>query len=610
MKNVKLNPLERNGDIAVIGLGCYYPGAKSPLELWENILARRQQFRRMPDVRLPNSEYFDPDPSVLNKTYQNKAAVIEGYEFDWMGKRIPRQTYESTDIVHWLALDTALQAIADAGYTKDTISKEKTGVILGNTLTGEFTRSNQMLLRWPYVRRALKASAAQKGLSHVLGELEGTMEAYYKSVFAPVTEDTLAGGLANTVAGRICNYLDLHGGGYIVDGACSSSMLAVITAANYLESGQMDMVIAGGVDISLDTFELMGFAKTSALTPDEMRVYDKGGKGFLPGEGCGMVVLKRLEDAVKDNNQIYAIVKGWGISSDGKGGITAPSAVGQSRALIRAHEKAGLNSGNLDFIEGHGTGTTVGDRVELEGITIALNHKDKVSPRSCGVTSLKSIVGHTKAAAGIGAFIKTVMSVNRRVLPPTAGLKDLNDIFEEKAQSVYPIIHGQVRDSGSTLIAGVSAMGFGGINSHVVMQSGDSPNPKLQPTLPESKLLVSNQTHELYLFAADSRDALIEDLRQFQQKASGMSYAEMADLAFQHNLQTNSDKPFRAALVAHTPFELDRKIISLIEQVGKWDETHQVSLENNSVVLGQRKENPIIGALFPGSGFPKAQYDQ
>ncbi|MFO7370690.1 MAG: SDR family NAD(P)-dependent oxidoreductase [Bacteroidales bacterium] len=605
MKNVKLNPLERNCDIAVIGLGCYYPGAKSPLELWENILARRQQFREMPDVRLPNSEYYDPDPSVLNKTYQNKAAVIEGYEFDWMGKRIPKQTYESTDIVHWLALDTALQAIADTGFTKDTILKEKTGVILGNTLTGEFTRSNQMLLRWPYVRRALKASAAQKGLSHVLGELEGTMEAYYKSVFAPVTEDTLAGGLANTVAGRICNYLDLHGGGYIVDGACSSSMLAVITAANYLESGQMDLVIAGGVDISLDTFELVGFSKTRALTPDEMRVYDKGGKGFLPGEGCGMVVLKRLEDAVKDNNQIYAIVKGWGISSDGKGGITAPSAAGQSRALIRAHEKAGLNSKSLDFIEGHGTGTTVGDKVELEGITIALNHKDKVPPRSCGVTSLKSIVGHTKAAAGIGAFIKTVMAVNRRVLPPTAGLKDLNDIFEEKAQSVYPVIHGQVRDSGSTLIAGVSAMGFGGINSHVVMQSGDSPNPKLQPSLPESKLMVSNQTHELYLFAAGSRDALIEELKQFQQKASGMSYAEMADLAFQHNLLTNSDKPLRAAIVAHTPFELDRKIIFLIEQVGKWNETHRVSFENNSIVLGLRKGNPVIGALFPGQGSQK-----
>jgi enediyne polyketide synthase len=605
MKKPLLNSQERANGIAIIGLGCYYPGASSPLQLWENILARRQQFRKMPDVRLPNSEYFDPDPSALNKTYQNKAAVIDGYEFNWIDKRIPKQTYESTDIVHWLALDTAMQAISDTKYNKDNIPREKTGVILGNSLTGEFTRSNQMLLRWPYVRKALKASVMKRGLGHIFDELEGTMETFYKSVFAPVTEDTLAGGLANTVAGRICNYLDLHGGGYIVDGACSSSLLAVVTAANYLESHQMDLVIAGGVDISLDTFELVGFAKTSALTPDEMRVYDKGGKGFLPGEGCGMVIMKRMEDAIKDNDQVYAIVKGWGISSDGKGGITAPSAIGQSRALIRAHEKANLDPVKLDFIEGHGTGTTVGDKVELEAIAIALNSKNEIPPRNCGVTSLKSIVGHTKAAAGIGAFIKTVIAVNRRVFPPTAGIKELNTIFEDKALSVYPIIHGQVRDPHSILTAGVSAMGFGGINSHVVLQSGDIPNQKLQPAVEERKLMVSNQSHELYLFSAGNKIALAEKLNLFLKEASGMSYAEMADLAYKQNTHTDFTHQFRAAIVAHTPFELERKVMALIDQIGNWNNEKQVILENHTIVLGYKKENPIIGVLFPGQGSQK-----
>ena len=505
MENVSLKSRKNGCSIAVIGLGCCYPGAKSPLQLWENILARRQQFREMPDVRLPGNDYYDPDPLALNKVYQNKAAVIDGYQFDWLDKRIPRQTFESTDMVHWLALDTALQAITDANYSKDNIPKEMTGVILGNTLTGEFTRSNQMLLRWPYVRKALRASAKQKGLTHLAGELENTMEEYYKSVFAPVNEDTLAGGLANTIAGRICNYLDIHGGGYIVDGACSSSLLAIVTAANYLELGQMDVVIAGGIDISLDTFELVGFSKTGALTPDEMRVYDKAGKGFLPGEGCGMVILKRLEDALRDKDQVYATLNGWAISSDGKGGITAPSASGQSRALIRAYEKAKFDPAQLDFIEGHGTGTTVGDKVELEGITMALNNNREIPQRNCGVTSFKSIVGHTKAAAGVGAFIKTVMAVNQRILPPTAGLKDFNAIFEDKAKSLYPICHGQVRDPLSTLFAGVSAMGFGGINSHVLLQSGDAPSQKLHSGMPARKLMVSNQSHELFLFAASNQ---------------------------------------------------------------------------------------------------------
>jgi enediyne polyketide synthase len=605
MNNSSLKSHKNDCNIAVIGLGCNYPGAKSPLQLWENILARRQQFRKMPDVRLPSDEYYDPDPSVLNKTYQNKAAVIDGYQFNWLDKRIPKQTYESTDIVHWLALDTALQAIADANYNKDSIPKEKSGVILGNTLTGEFTRSNQMLLRWPYVRKALRASAKQKGLTHLIEELEDAMEKYYKSVFAPVTEDTLAGGLANTIAGRICNYLDIHGGGYIVDGACSSSILAIDTAANYLELGQMDVVIAGGVDISLDTFELVGFAKTGALTSDEMRVYDKAGKGFLPGEGCGMVVLKRLEDALRDKDQVYATLNGWGISSDGKGGITAPSASGQSKALIRAYEKAKFDPVRLDFVEGHGTGTTVGDKVELEGINIALNNNQVIPQRNCGVTSFKSIVGHTKAAAGVGAFIKTVIAVNRRILPPTAGLKEFNAIFEDKAKSLYPISHGQVRDPKSTLFAGVSAMGFGGINSHVLLQSGDAPSQKLQPGIEENKLMVSNQSHELYLFSAATRDDLIEVLQKTIKDAAGMSYAEMADLACMHNNKVDFSEPVRAAIVANTPFDLERKLNVLIDKVKEWANDRQISFENNTIAVGYKLDNLRIGALYPGQGSQK-----
>ena len=161
------------------------------------------------------------------------------------------------------------------------------------------------------------------------------MEKVYKSAFYPITEDSLAGGLANTIAGRICNYLNFKGGGYIVDGACSSSLLAVATAANALKLGEMDLVLAGGVDISLDPFELVGFSKVGALAKDQMRVYDQRASGFIPGEGCGFVVLKRLEDAIKDRNYIYAVIKGWGISSDGKGGIMEPSSAGQSYAIQR-----------------------------------------------------------------------------------------------------------------------------------------------------------------------------------------------------------------------------------------------------------------------------------
>jgi acyl transferase domain-containing protein len=222
-------------DIAVIGMACHYPGARDLRQFWGNILTRRRQFRNFPDQRLPLSDYYDPDPAAPDKTYCNKAALIDGFKFDWTRHRIPKSTVESTDIVHWLALEVALKSLHDAGFNHKDIPTERSGVILGNTLTGEHSRAEGLRLRWPFVRRTIEVAARAKDLPQkTLSELLQTVEAYYKSVFSPVTEDTLSGGLSNTIAGRICNYLDFHGGGYNVDGACSSSLIAVTTASTAL----------------------------------------------------------------------------------------------------------------------------------------------------------------------------------------------------------------------------------------------------------------------------------------------------------------------------------------------------------------------------------------
>lgn len=253
MKSVT-NTLERlmsNPAIAVIGMGCRYPGADGLPQLWENILARRIQFRRVPEQRLPLSEYYDPDPTAFEKTYATRAAVIDGFEFDWISKRIPKGTVESADIVHWLALEVALKALEDAGYTRGNVVTQRSGVLLGNTLTGEQMRSNMMRLRWPFVRRAMLAAAEARGLpSQLINELVETTEEYYKSAFQPITEDSLAGCLSNTIAGRICNFLDFNGGGYVVDGACSSSLIAVATAATALANNDLDLALAGGVGVA------------------------------------------------------------------------------------------------------------------------------------------------------------------------------------------------------------------------------------------------------------------------------------------------------------------------------------------------------------------------
>ena len=588
--------------IAVIGIGCTYPGAKTPLEFWENVLSRRQQFREMPDVRLPNGEYYDPDPSVPDKTYQNRAAVVENFNFDWIKHKIPKQTYESTDIAHWMAIDTVLKAIEDAGYKIGELPKETTGSIFGNTFMGEFTRSNMQRLRWPYVRKVLMASLQAKGLAHLFHQIEGTMESYYKSVFAPVTEDTLAGGLPNTIAGRVCNFLNVNGGGYIVDGACSSSLLAISTACNYLASDQMEVAIAGGVDISLDTFELIGFAKTGALAKKEMQVYDQKGNGFLPGEGCGVVVLKRLEDAQRDNDQIYAVINGWGVSSDGAGGITAPNAVGQSMALKRAYKRGNVNPAELDCIEGHGTGTTVGDKIELESISIALGDENLTPIRNTGITSLKSILGHTKAAAGIGALIKTVIALNQRVIPPTAGLEEMNQVFFTKAKKVFPVMHGEVLPPSKIMQAGVSAMGFGGINCHVALQSGETYYQKLTPATEVRKMLATKQWTEVFFFSADSADTLYDAINRSISESKGISYAELSDYAVHHNAHVQTGLPYAAAVVAKTPFDLQDKLKEALAACDQFEEGNNYSNATGTVIVSKRLKKPVLGAIFPGQG--------
>ncbi len=594
--------------IAVVGMGCHYPGASDLRSLWENILSKRQQFRRSLDIRLPIADYYDPDPAAMDKTYGDRAAVIDGFEFDWVKRRIPKTAFESTDVVHWLALETAMKALEDAGYTKETIPTERTGFVLGNTLTGEQTRSTTVRLRWPFVRRALRAAAAAKGMSDlVTEELVALMEEVYKSAFAPITEDSLAGGLSNTIAGRVCNFFDFKGGGYTVDGACSSSLIAIATAANALVNGDLDIALAGGVDISLDTFELIGFAKVGALTAQDMTVYDRVASGFIPGEGCGCVVLKRLEDARRDGDYVYALLNGWAISSDGKGGITAPSKIGQSKALRRAYERAGYSSHQLDFIEGHGTGTPVGDRTEVEAIALALAADGELAPRKVGLTSFKSLVGHTKAAAGVGGFIKAVMAVNQRILPPTCGCKEPNPIFNSVAQSVYPILQGEVRQPSEVLTAGISAMGFGGINCHATITSGDPPRDRWKPRLPERALLVSHQETELFVLTADSIPALIDRVAAIAVDAKDISLAEMVDLAAHLAQQVNPHQPIRAAVIANSP----KGLVQRLEQLQ--DLAKKRPCPPGTVLTGVQEPLPTVwlsnairhdrvAFLFPGQG--------
>lgn len=297
--------------IAIIGMACRYPDAQSPFELWETVLARRRAFRKMPDVRLDLADYSPRDANDSDSIYSIEAAVIEGYHFDRSRFRVSEESYASADTTHWLALDVASKALADAGLADGNgLPRDDTGVIIGNTLTGEFSRAALLRHRWPYVRRVVRSVLDEASIDG--GRIDTVMAAIenkYKSPFPTPNSETLAGGLSNTIAGRICNHYNLRGGGFTVDGACCASALAVISACTRLAAGEIDVAIAGGVDLSLDPFELIGFARNGALAREEMRVFDARSNGFWPGEGCGMLVLMRRDDARAQGRRIYASIR-------------------------------------------------------------------------------------------------------------------------------------------------------------------------------------------------------------------------------------------------------------------------------------------------------------
>src|SRR6185436_8928778 len=451
--------------IAIVGMACRYPDARSPSELWENALAQRRAFRRIPAERLNLNDYLSADRDSPDQTYSTEGAFIEGYEFDRVRFRVPGGTYRAADPAHWLALDVAAAALEDAGFTDgEGLPREATGVFVGNTLTGEFSRANNMRLRWPYVRRVVKKVLEDDALpAERRSELLAQMEALYKKPFPPVGAETLAGGLSNTIAGRICNHFDLNGGGYTVDGACASSLLAVINACTSLAVGDLDVAIAGGVDLSTDPFELVGFAKTGALATDMMRVYDARSAGFWPGEGCGLIVLMRHEDALAKRLRVYAVIRGWGISSDGSGGITRPEVEGQLIALRRAYARAGYGPETVAYFEGHGTGTAVGDATELQTLARA---RCEANGTPAVVSSIKAIIGHTKAAAGIAGLIKATMALGAQIIPPTVGCDDPHEELKRDGSALRALKQGELFPGSTNLRAGVNAMGFGGINTH------------------------------------------------------------------------------------------------------------------------------------------------
>ena len=582
--------------IAIVGMACRYPDADTPDELLQAAVSGRRAFRALPAGRLNLEDYapgFDGDPDGIVPVH---AALLKNYRFDAAAYRIPTATLGVTDLAHWLALDVASEALADAGFGGGAgLPGDAATAVIGNTLTGEFSRAQLLRLRWPYVRRQLAGLLPGDWEEERRRSFVAGFERAYKEPFPAPNDESLSGGLANTIAGRICNFFDIRAGGYSVDGACASSLLAVANACARLVSEEVDVALAGGVDLSLDPFELVGFSRAGALAERDMLVFDADNDGFWPGEGCGMVVLMRLDQALAQDRRVYGVIRGWGISTDGRGGLTRPTVAGQAHAIRRAHAMARTPEEEIGYVEAHGTGTVVGDVTEVRALAEFLGSGSASIP----IGSVKGNIGHTKAAAGLAGLIKTVMMMRERVIPPTTGCRDPHPVFEDTGHRLAPVLRARDWHATSLRRAGVSAFGFGGINTHVAVEehpgcarAGGGVAPPGPPPGP--------QHAELLVFSASELGRLREKLVAAVGLAAKLSYAELTD--FGAYLAAKPRGLFRAAVVAEGPRDLVERLTTLLSWIdgGVAD---RVDAECG-VFLSSGRETPDVVFLFPGQGAP------
>ncbi len=458
---------------AIVGIASIMPDAPDNEAFWRNVLSGKDSIREVPLDRWEPKDYYDPDPAAVDKTYCKIGAFVHGFAFDSARFRIPPRVAAAMDVAQQWALVLARAALQDAGHPDSGMDPERIGVILGNALGGELHERTSMRVMTPEVVHALEEVPEFALLPEATRRaLAAGMLAKIRTRLPPITEDSMPGELGNVIAGRITNSLDLRGMNFTADAACASSLAALDAALAALAEKRVDAVVTGGVDRTMAPSTFVKFAKIGALSKDGSRPFDAGANGFVMGEGGALFVLRRLADAEKAGQKIYAVIRSVGAASDGKGkGITAPNPSGQLLALKRAYQIAGFSPATLGLIEAHGTSTRVGDVAEVETLANAFGNLN-LPQRSIGLGSVKSQIGHLKSGAGAAGLLKAALALHHKVLPPTINVREPNAAIPFDKLPFFLVDRAQPweRPAGGLRRAAVSSFGFGGTNFHVVLE--------------------------------------------------------------------------------------------------------------------------------------------
>ena len=463
-------PAGRRSDVAIVGMACRYPGAPDLETFWRNVLEGRDATRDVPPDRWDPAVFFDPAASGNDRVYCRRGGYLDApVTFDPALHGVMPLAVEGGEPEQFLVLDAARAALDDAGYAAGVPEGQRTEVVIGRG--NYFNRGN--LTRLQHGRIVAQTLAILRALhpDWTDADLEAA-RADLKASLPPFEAGTVAGQLTNATAGRVADRLNLTGASYVVDAASASSLVALDLAARALVEGRADLALVGGVYVAVDVDFYQVFGLLGALSRGGTgRPFGAQADGMIPGEGVGVVVLKRLHDAEWAGDRIYAVLKGVGLASDGQAaGLAAPSARGHARAMRRAYRRAGVDPATVGLVEGHGLGVPAADRAELRALR-AVFPKPEVGRRALGAVS--SMIGHAMPAAGMAGLIKTALALHHRVLPPTLHAEQPHPLLTDDASpfelngATRPWIHG---DPATPRRAGVNAFGFAGVNAHAVLE--------------------------------------------------------------------------------------------------------------------------------------------
>ncbi len=461
--------------VAVVGIAAIMPDAPDAATFWQNLRDGRYSISDVPTDRWDPELYYDADPAAPDKTYSRIGGWVREHPWEPRSWRLPMppKVAEQLDIGQQWAVSAARSALVDAGWPDWHVDHERVAVIIGNAIGGDKQYRTALRIQFPEFSRDLRDAPSFVALpSEVRTAILSEWHEHFLAHEQDITEDTMPGELSNVLAGRIANLFDFRGPNFTTDAACASGLAATTAAVNGLVNGDYDVAVTGGIDRNMGIYGFVKFCKIGALSATGTRPFDAGADGFVMGEGAALFVLKRLADAERDGDRIYAVLLGLGGSSDGKGkGITAPNPVGQRLAVERAWVNAGLKPTAASAVEAHGTSTRVGDAAELTSLGDVFGSSG-AEPGSIALGSVKSNIGHLKAAAGTAGLFKMVMQLHEKQLVPSLHFHDPNPNvdWDRTPFRVNTELRDWPADPDGARRAGVSAFGFGGTNFHAVVE--------------------------------------------------------------------------------------------------------------------------------------------